>query len=163
VAPEIFGAALHYFTGSKAHNIAIRGSSASSAGLKLNEYGVWKGKKRIAGDTEESVFAAVGLPYIEPELREDQGELEAARRGELPALVERPDLQGDLHSHTTATDGKQHAARDGGGGEAPGVGVPRDHRAFAAVDPGARARPARLAKQIDEIDELNAARRGSRC
>src|SRR5207342_1693830 len=78
VPPESFGAALHYFTGSKAHNIAIR-KLAQARGLKLNEYGVFRGEKRVAGDTEESVFAAVDLPWIAPERREDSGEIEAAR------------------------------------------------------------------------------------
>lgn len=80
VPPESFGAALHYFTGSKAHNIAIR-RRAQARGLKLNEYGVFKGAKRVAGATEASVFAAVGLPWIAPELREDRGEIEAACEG----------------------------------------------------------------------------------
>jgi DNA polymerase (family X) len=88
-AKESFGAALHYFTGSKAHNIAVS-KLGIARGLKINEYGVWKGKRRIAGETEESVYAAVGLPYIEPELREDSGELEAARRGELPRSSSSP-------------------------------------------------------------------------
>ena len=90
-----YGAALHYFTGSKAHNIALR-RNAQQLGLKINEYGVFRGAKRIAGDTEESVFRAVGLPYIAPELREDRGEIEAARAGRLPRLVELADLRGDL-------------------------------------------------------------------
>jgi len=80
VPPESFGAALHYFTGSKAHNIAIR-KLAQARGLKLNEYGVFLGEKRVAGETEESVFAAVDLPWIAPELREDAGEIESAREG----------------------------------------------------------------------------------
>ncbi len=84
VPPESFGAALHYFTGSKAHNIAIR-RRAQARGLKLNEYGVFRGERRVAGETEASVFAAVGLPYIPPELREDRGEIAAARGGALPA------------------------------------------------------------------------------
>ena len=82
VAPESFGAALHYFTGSKAHNIVIR-KLAQVKGLKVNEYGVFRGARRISGDTEQSVYACVGLPYIEPELREDHGEIEAARTGLL--------------------------------------------------------------------------------
>src|SRR3970282_779941 len=102
VPPVSFGAALHYFTGSKAHNIAIR-KLGLARGLKINEYGVFRGARRIAGETEESVYAAIGLPYIEPELREDQGEIEAARRGALPRLVELGELRGDLHAHTTAT------------------------------------------------------------
>ncbi|APR80322.1 DNA polymerase X family protein [Minicystis rosea] len=100
-----FGAALHYFTGSKAHNIAVR-RMGQDRGLKINEYGVFRGEDPIAGDTEESVYASVDLPYIEPELREDRGELEAAREGRLPDLVRLEDLRGDLHAHSTATDGR---------------------------------------------------------
>lgn len=104
VAPECLGAALHYFTGSKAHNIAVR-TVARERGLKVNEYGVFRDGRRIAGETEASVFAAVGLAWIPPELRENQGEIEAAAAGRLPRLVELADLRGDLHVHTTATDG----------------------------------------------------------
>jgi DNA polymerase (family 10) len=105
VPEESLGAALHYFTGSKAHNIAVR-RLGQQKGLKVNEYGVFKGDKLVAGDSEESVFRSVGLPYIAPELREDRGEVEAAMAGRLPALVELADLQGDLHCHTTASDGR---------------------------------------------------------
>lgn len=99
-----YGAALHYFTGSKAHNIAVR-RLGQRRGLKINEYGVFRGDRRVAGDTEESVFASVGLPFIEPELRENRGEIEAAKRGDLPVLVTLRDLRGDLHAHTRRTDG----------------------------------------------------------
>ncbi|CAG1007127.1 partial DNA polymerase/3'-5' exonuclease PolX, partial [Burkholderiales bacterium] len=95
VAQQSYGAALHYFTGSKAHNIAIR-RIAQQQGLKINEYGVFRGAQRIAGDSEESVYRAVGLPYIPPDLREDRGEIEAARGGRLPKLLELSDLKGDL-------------------------------------------------------------------
>jgi DNA polymerase (family 10) len=105
VPVESFGAALVYFTGSKAHNIALR-RIAQERGLKINEYGVFKGTRRIAGETEASVYRAVGLPEIPPELREDSGEIEAARAGRLPRLVELADLKGDLHAHTKATDGR---------------------------------------------------------
>jgi DNA polymerase (family 10) len=106
VVPETcFGSALAYFTGSKAHNIAIR-RLGQERGLKINEYGVYRGSHRIAGDTETSVYAAVGLPLIPPELREDRGEIAAAREGRLPRLVELADLRGDLHAHTRATDGR---------------------------------------------------------
>ena len=104
VPPESYGSALHYFTGSKAHNIAVR-KLAVQRGLKINEYGVFRGKKRIGGKTEEEVFAAVGLTEIPPELREDRGEIEAAAAGKLPDLVELADLRGDLHVHSNATDG----------------------------------------------------------
>lgn len=104
VARESYGAALHYFTGGKAHNIALR-ALARERGLKINEYGVFRGGRRMAGDTEESVFRALGLAWIPPELRENQGEIQAAAAGTLPQLVTRADLRGDLHAHTTATDG----------------------------------------------------------
>ena len=115
------GAALQYFTGSKAHNIALR-DRAIGLGLKLNEYGVYRveGDARIAGDTEENVYAALGLDWVSPELREMRGEVEAAAAHALPRLVDRGDLRGDLHMHTTETDGKDDirtmalAARDAG-------------------------------------------------
>ena len=100
-----YGAALQYFTGSKDHNVALRGR-AVARGLKLSEYGVFKGARAIAGRNEEGVYAAVGLPLIPPELRENRGELEAAEKGELPALVELADIRGDLQMHTVATDGR---------------------------------------------------------
>src|SRR5438309_321063 len=106
VAPEAFGAALQYFTGSKAHNVRLR-EMAVRRGLKISEYGVFDEATgaRVAGETEEDVYAAVGLPWIPPELREDGGEIDAAREGRLPALVERAHLRGDLHDHTEWSDG----------------------------------------------------------
>jgi DNA polymerase (family X) len=99
-----YGAALHYFTGSKAHNIAVRKIGGNKK-LKINEYGVFKGDKRVAGKKEEEVYQKVDLTYIEPELREDKGEVEAAQKGNLPKLVSFDDLRGDLHAHTNETDG----------------------------------------------------------
>lgn len=99
-----FGAALQYFTGSKAPNITLR-RIAQEKGLKLNEYGVYRGKQCIAGETETSVYEALGLPWIAPELREDRGEIEAARAGRLPNLITLDDLRGDLHCHSKASDG----------------------------------------------------------
>ena len=104
VAPESFGAALQYFTGSKAHNIEIR-TLAVKQGLKINEYGVFRGEERIAGEQEEEVYACLGLPFIVPELREGRGEVEAALANRLPELVELKDIRGDLHCHTKETDG----------------------------------------------------------
>jgi DNA polymerase (family X) len=105
VVPErSYGAALHYFTGSKPHNIAIRRLGVKRH-LKINEYGVFRGTKQVGGRTEAEVFKAVGLPWIAPELREDRGEIDAAREGRLPALVELDDIRGDLQMHTDATDG----------------------------------------------------------
>lgn len=100
-----YGAALQYFTGSKAHSIQLR-RRALERGLKLNEYGVFRSKRAVAGRTEEEVYAAVGLPWIPPELREARGEIELALEGKLPKLIELNDLRGDLHMHTTATDGR---------------------------------------------------------
>jgi DNA polymerase (family 10) len=106
VVPEkSYGAALQYFTGSKAHSILVR-RRAQERGLKINEYGVFRGRKLVAGRTEEEVYKAVGLPWIPPELREARGEIERALEGRLPRLLELDELRGDLHMHTTATDGR---------------------------------------------------------
>ncbi len=108
VPAESFGAALHYFTGSKEHNVAIRALGVRR-GLLINEYGVFEGRgdgPRIGGAEETDVFRAVGLPWIPPELRENRGEIEAALAGRLPRLVELADVRGDLHTHTDATDGR---------------------------------------------------------
>lgn len=105
VVPESsYGAALQYFTGSKEHNIVIR-RRAQERGLKVNEYGVFRGDHYLAGRTEEEVYAAVDLPWIPPELRENRGEIELAEQGRLPELITLADIRGDLHMHTTATDG----------------------------------------------------------
>jgi len=105
VGPESYGAALLYFTGSKAHNVKLR-TLATKKGLKINEYGVYKSEKRIAGETEKEMYKTLGLPYIAPELREDRGEIEAAFDGKLPDLIEQGDIRGDLHTHTKWSDGK---------------------------------------------------------
>jgi len=162
VVPELsYGAALHYFTGSKAHNIAIR-TRGVQAGLKINEYGVFRGTERVGGRTEAEVFKAVGLPFIEPELRENQGEIEAAEKGLLPRLVNLPDIRGDLHSHTPATDGRNdlqtlaQAAREKGF-EYLAI---TDHSKRMTLVHGLNA--TRLARQVRDIDKLNAAFNGFR-
>jgi DNA polymerase (family X) len=104
VPDESYGAAMQYFTGSKEHNIVIR-RRALDRGLKVNEYGVFRGEELVAGRTEEEVYRTVDLPWVPPELRENRGEVERAAAGELPRLLELTDLRGDLHMHTTATDG----------------------------------------------------------
>lgn len=154
VAQRSFGAALHYFTGSKAHNIAIR-RMGQKRGLKINEYGVFKGKKLIAGGTEASVYKAVGLPYIEPEMRENRGEIDAARAGQLPKLVTLADLQGDLHAHTTATDG--HDSLEDMIKAAQELGFKylaiTEHSRHLTVAHGLDQR--RLLKQVEQIDRIN--------
>ncbi|WP_437186285.1 DNA polymerase/3'-5' exonuclease PolX [Planctomicrobium sp. SH668] len=104
VPEESFGAASMYFTGSKEHNIELR-KRAIDRGFKLNEYGLLRGEELIAGRTEEEVYRALGLDWIPPELREDRGEIQLAETGKLPTLLQLSDMQGDLHMHTTATDG----------------------------------------------------------
>jgi DNA polymerase (family X) len=155
VQPASFGAAWLYFTGSKAHNIALR-RRAQELGLKLNEYGLYRGSERIAGDTERSVYRALGLPFIEPELREDRGEIEAAAQHRLPRLVRLADLQGDLHVHTTDSDGSATLEAMAQAGAARGwsyLGI-TDHSQRLTVAHGLD--PGRLAQQIDRIDALNA-------
>lgn len=103
---DSFGAAMHYFTGDKAHNVRVR-DLAKRKGLKVNEYGVFKGKKMIAGKMEEEIFEAVGLPYIIPELRKNDGEIEyGLKHKKFPKFIELEDMRGDLHSHSTYSDGK---------------------------------------------------------
>lgn len=154
VPRESYGAALQYFTGSKAHSVALR-QMAQRRGLKINEYGVFKGDRSVAGATEESVYASVGLPWIPPELRENRGEFEAARAGRLPALVELADLKGDLHAHTKATDGQNsmkemaEAARDRG---LEYLAI-TDHSRRLAMAKGLDSK--RLFEQLEEIDRLN--------
>jgi len=154
VPEESYGAALHYFTGSKAHNIAIR-TMAVKRGLKLNEYGVFKGRKRVAGRTEREIFAQVGLPYIEPELRENRGEIEAAQKGKLPKLITLDDIRGDLHSHTRATDGKYSVEEMAAAAKARGYEylAITDHTKHVTIAHGLDEK--RLASQIREINRLN--------
>ena len=155
VEEAAYGAALCYFTGSKAHNIAIR-RLAREAGLKLNEYGVFRGRERIAGASEESVYAAVGLPWIAPELREDRGEIAAARAGRLPQLVELGDLRGDLHAHTKASDGHHTLEEMARAAKAHGLSylAITEHSRRLAMAHGLD--PPRLAAQCEAIDRLNA-------
>ncbi len=154
VADESYGAALHYFTGSKAHNIAVR-LMGVKRGLKINEYGVFRGGRRIAGKREEEVYANVDLPYIEPELRENLGEIEAAQKGELPHLITVRDIRGDLHAHTKETDGRHtilemaEAARDLG---YEYIAI-TDHSKRIAMVHGFDEE--RLARRNEEIDRLN--------
>ncbi len=154
VGEDSYGAALHYFTGSQAHNIAVR-KMGGNKGLKINEYGVFKGDERIAGRTEEEVYARVELPYIEPELRENSGEIEAAQKGELPDLLVLENIRGDLQTHTRATDGRSSLQEMADAARQRGYEylAVTDHSKHVTVAKGLDAD--RLGKQIDEIDRLN--------
>jgi DNA polymerase (family 10) len=155
VPPESFGAALYYFTGSKAHNIHVR-RLAMARGLKINEYGVFRGAKRIAGDTEESLLATLDLPMIPPELREDHGEIEAASTGRLPQLVERSQLRGDLHVHTKQTDGSASLREMANAAQRAGLDyiAITDHSKYLGAVHGLDAEA--LAQQMEAIDAFNA-------
>jgi len=133
------GAALLYFTGSKAHNVALRGR-AQRKGWKLNEYGLFSGDRRLAGRTEEAVYGRLGLPWIPPELREDRGEIEAAEHDALPDLVELRQIKGDLHCHTSETDG------GAGLEEMVDAAVERGRRYLAITD---HSRAVRVANGMD--------------
>ena len=154
VPAESFGAALNYFTGSKDHNVALR-RIAIEKKLKLNEYGVFRGETSIAGTTEEEVYAALGLPYIEPELRENTGEIEAARAGKLPRLIGYDDLRGDLQTQTTWTDGSNSIEEMVA--EAQRVGLEyvaiTDHTRGLAMTGGSDEK--KLRQQMAAIDKLN--------
>ena len=148
-----FGAALHYFTGNKSHNIHVR-RLAQRAGLKLNEYGLFRGKRRVGGRSEDEVFAAVGLSWIPPELREDRGEIEAAREGRLPTLVTRADLKWDLHVHSDWSDGTAPLEAMVAAARAAGlsyVGI-ADHSKYLGATHGLDAEA--LARQAAAIDAL---------
>jgi DNA polymerase (family 10) len=155
VVAAAFGAALHYFTGSKAHNIAVR-RMAMARGLKLNEYGIFRGERRVGGRTEAEVFAAVKLPVIAPELREDRGEIDAARRGKLPKLVRLEDLRGDLHCHSRATDGRDTIEAMAKAAAERGYEYLsiNDHSRHVTVAHGLDRK--RLLQQVRAIDRLNA-------
>jgi DNA polymerase (family X) len=160
VVPQVsYGAALHYFTGSKDHNIAVRKLGVIKK-LKINEYGVFKSEKRIAGKTEEEIYGILKLPYIEPELRENRGEIEAAQKGRLPTLITLDDIRGDLHAHTKETDGHHslneiaRAAREHGY-EYLAIS---DHSKRVTMAHGLDSK--RLTKQIREIERLNGKLKG---
>jgi DNA polymerase (family 10) len=156
VEPECFGAALQYFTGSKQHNIRVR-EMAQRQGLKVNEYGVFDERtdRRIAGATEEEVYAAVGLPFIPPEIREDGGEIEAALEGRLPTLVGLDDVRGDLQLHTTWSDGVHSLADLAAGVRAKGYQymAVTDHSKSATVAGGMD--DARVLQMLAEVRALN--------
>jgi len=154
VEEDSYGAALQYFTGSKGHNIRLRGI-AKAKGIKINEYGVFKGEKKIGGKEEEEVYRALGMDWIEPELREDRGEIEAAQDGRLPKLVQEFEIKGDLHVHSKWSDGTSSIE------EIAKAAQKRGYQYVAICDHSKSLKIAhgldesRLMKQIEEIDRLN--------
>lgn len=161
VPAESFGAALQYFTGSKEHNIAVR-KIAQAKGLKVNEYGVIKDERSIAGRTEREVYAALGLACPPPEIRENRGEVEQAVAGHVPSLVEQRDIRGDLHNHSVWSDGANTIAEMAAAAQALGYEYLAmcDHSKRLTVANGLDEQ--RLAKQIKEIDQLNEGYKGFR-
>jgi DNA polymerase (family X) len=155
VVPQVsYGAALCYFTGSRAHNIALRKIGVSK-GYKLNEYGVFRDAKRIGGKTEQGVYKRLGLAWVEPELRENRGEIELAREGRLPRLITRDDIRGDLHSHTSATDGRNSLGEMAEAARAHGYEylAVTDHSRHVTVAHGLNSK--QLLEEIRQIDRLN--------
>ena len=151
---ESFGAALQYFTGSKDHNIVLR-RIVQDKGWKLSEYGIFKKNKQIAGKTEEEVYQKLGLQWIPPELRENTGEIEAARKGTLPKLVELKDLKGDLQVHSDWTDGQNSIREMAEQAKKNGLEyiVISDHAKYLAMTGGLDEK--QLLKQGTEIDQVN--------
>jgi DNA polymerase (family 10) len=160
VAEESYGAALLYFTGSQAHNIALRGL-AVHRGWKLNEYGLFSGKRRLAGLAEEEIYRKLGLAFIPPELREDRGEIALAATSKLPRLVTQADIRGDLHVHSDWTDGTAPIEAMAEAAQARGYAyiALTDHSRRVAMAHGLD--PARLSRQAREIDRLNGRLHGS--
>ncbi|HJT88631.1 MAG TPA: PHP domain-containing protein, partial [Bryobacteraceae bacterium] len=156
LAPESFGAAMQYFTGSKDHNVAVR-TRAVKMGLKLSEYGLYRieDEGRVAGETEAGIYEALGLRWIPPELRENCGEIEAAAEGRLPELVELKHIRGDLHMHTTETDGRAtleemaEAAREQG---YEYIAITDHSKALAMANGLDEERAVAFAKQVREIN-----------
>ena len=154
VEEKSFGAALIYFTGSKNFNIKIR-QLAIKNGLKVNEYGVFKDERFVCGKTEEEVFKIIGMPYIEPELREDNGEIESALKSKLPKLIELKDIKGDLHAHSQWSDGSNTIAEMAEGAKKLGysyIGI-TDHSQSLKIAGGLK--PKDLKKKKLEIDAIN--------
>jgi len=154
VKGESFGAALQYFTGSKDHNILTR-RIARGKGLKLNEYGVFKGDKKIAGQNEKEVYQAIGLSYIEPELRTNTGEIEAALASRLPNLINYNDIKGDCQSHTNWSDGISTIEQMARAARKMGYQYLfiTDHAGFLRIAHGLDEK--KLLRQMTEIDKVN--------
>jgi DNA polymerase (family 10) len=154
VPAESFGAAWQYFTGSKAHNVIVRGM-AKDRGLKVNEYGVFRGDEQIAGRTEKDLYATLDLPCFPPEIREARREFELAAEGELPRLIELDDIRGDLHMHSTWTDGQASIEEMAVAAKARGLKfiAMTDHSKRVTMVNGLDE--IRIRKQWEEVDALN--------
>ncbi|MBM4323907.1 MAG: DNA polymerase/3'-5' exonuclease PolX [Deltaproteobacteria bacterium] len=161
VKDDSYGAALQYFTGSKAHNIHLRGI-AKTKGIKINEYGVFKGEKKIGGKEEKDVYKALGMDWIEPELREDRGEIEAAQEKRLPKLVEESDVKGDFHVHSNWSDGSSSIEEVARTAQKKGYQyiVISDHSKSLRIAHGLDE--TRLTNQMEEIDRINERMKGFR-
>jgi len=159
VPHESFGAALQYFTGSKAHNVRLR-ELAIKAGLKLNEYGLFRDDERVAGANERGIYKKLGLEFIDPRLREDRGEVDAAKRHTLPKLIRVEDIRGDFHAHTVASDGANTIEEMTEAAKERGYEFLciTDHSKSSAIANGQS--PQRLARQIKEIHKINARLKG---
>ena len=158
---ENYGAALQYFTGSQAHNVALR-KLGRRQGLKINEYGVFKFEERVAGHTEQSVYESVGLAYIPPELRENRGEIEAAANNSLPRLIELKDLRGDLHVHTNWSDGHNSLEEMVAAAQESGLTylAITEHSGGLTIAGGLNVE--RLLSQMEKIDQFNEEHTGIR-
>jgi DNA polymerase (family 10) len=154
VEEDSYGAALQYFTGSKAHNIHLRGI-AKARGIKINEYGIFRGEKKIGGKEEKEVYKALGMDWIEPELREDRGEIEASQKGRLPKLIEESEIKGDFHVHSKWSDGTSSIEEIARAAQKMGYQYVAicDHSKSLKIAHGLDE--SRLMKQIEEIDRLN--------
>lgn len=154
IADESFGAAMHYFSGNKQHNIMIR-DIAKKKGLKVNEYGVFKGKKLIAGKTEEEIFKSVGLPFIIPEIRRGENEIEFGRKKKFPKFVELKDIKGDVHTHSKYSDGKNTIEQMAEAFIDMGYEyfAVSDHSSAVGITGGMKKKD--IQKQWKEIDRLN--------
>ncbi len=159
VEEDSYGAALQYFTGSKAHNVHLRGI-ARARGIKINEYGVFKGEKKIGGKEEKDVYKALGIGWIEPELREDRGEIEAAQEKNLPRLIEESEVKGDLHVHSNWSDGSSSIEEVARAAQRRGYQYVAicDHTKSLKITHGLDE--TRLMKQMEEIDRLNEKMKG---
>src|SRR5262249_49304684 len=154
---ESYGAALQYFTGSKDHNVAIR-ARAQKRGMTLSEYSLSRvdSKEIVARETEEEIYRALGLPWIPPELRENQGEIEAALAGTLPELVELSDIRGDLHMHTTETDGRATLQEMAEAARARGlqyIAITDHSKSLAMANGLDETRAVAFAKQVREMNQ----------